>query len=98
MIFPSKGQIPLSSKITGSDLDGDIYWVCWEQSFVKEFKKRDYSYKLTILKNEEKLEDEYTYDEKGEKIRKVCTNINTKDFNKSKFIIQSSIKNDIRMA
>ena len=98
MIFPSKGQIPLSSKITGSDLDGDIYWVCWEQSFVKEFKKRDYSYKLTILKNEEKLEDEYTYDEKGEKIRKVCTNINTKDFNKSKYIINSSIKNDIGKA
>ena len=95
IIFPSKGTIPLSSKITGSDLDGDIYWVCWEQSFVKEFKQRDYSYKLTILKNKEKLEKEYTYNEQGEKIRKICTRINTIDFNKSEYVVNSNLKYDI---
>ena len=95
IIFPSKGQIPLSSKITGSDLDGDIYWVCWEQSLVKEFKQRDYSYKLTILKNNEKLENEFTCNEQGEKIRKIWTRINTIDFNESKYVINNNLKNDI---
>ena len=95
VIFPSKGEIPLTSKISGSDLDGDIYWICWEQSFIQEFKKRDYSYKLTILKNDEKLKDEFTLNEQGEKIKKTWTKIDTIDFNKTKEIINSNLKNDI---
>ena len=95
VIFPSKGEIPLTTKISGSDLDGDIYWICWEQSFVKEFKKRDYSYKLSMLKNDEKLKDEYTYNEQGEKIKKLWSKIDTIDFNKSETVIKSNLKNDI---
>ena len=95
VIFPSKGKIPLTSKISGSDLDGDIYWICWEQSFVQEFKQRDYTYKLTILKNDEKLNNDYEINENGEKVKKIWTRINTIDFNKSKEIINSNIKNDI---
>ena len=67
IVFPSKGKIPLPSKITGSDLDGDIYWVCWENSFLKQFKKRDYTNKVLVLKNEQeyptKFEDKYTFNE-----------------------------------
>ena len=95
VIFPSKGNIPLASKISGSDLDGDIYWICWEQSFVKQFRKRDYSYKLTILKNEEKMENEYTYNEKNEKIKKTWTKIDTIDFNKTEDIINSNLRTEI---
>ena len=95
VIFPSKGKIPLTSKISGSDLDGDIYWICWEQSFVQEFKQRDYTYKLTILKNDEKLNNDYEINESGEKVKKIWTRINTIDFNKSKDVINSNIKNDI---
>ena len=95
VIFPAKGEIPLTSKISGSDLDGDIYWICWEQSFVQEFKKRDYSYKLTILKNNEKLKDEFNINEKGEKIKKTWTKIDTIDFNKTNEVINSNLKNDI---
>ena len=95
VIFPSKGNIPLASKISGSDLDGDIYWICWEQSFVKQFRKRDYSYKLTILKNEEKMENEYTYNEKNEKIKKTWTKIDTIDFNKTEDIINSNLRIEI---
>ena len=95
VIFPSKGKIPLTSKISGSDLDGDIYWICWEQSFVQEFKQRDYTYKLTILKNDEKLNNDFEINEKGEKVKKIWTKINTIDFNKSKEIINSNIKSDI---
>ena len=50
VIFPSKGEMSLPSKISGSDLDGDIYWVCWETTFVRQFKERDYSYKSYIVK------------------------------------------------
>ena len=86
IVFPSKGKIPLPSKITGSDLDGDIYWVCWEKSFIKEFKFRDYANKVLVLKNEQeyptKFEDKYTYNEKGERIKKYFIRVKTKDFNK----------------
>ena len=98
IIFPSKGKIPLSSKISGSDLDGDIYWICWEQNLVKEFKQRDYSYKLNILKNDEKLKDEYILNEKGENIKKIWTKIDTNDFNKSICLINNNLKNDIKKA
>ena len=86
VVFPSKGPIPLPSKITGSDLDGDIYWVCWENSFIKQFKCRDYSNKVLVLKNEQeyptKFEDKYTYNEKGERIKKFFIRVKTKNFNK----------------
>jgi hypothetical protein len=88
IVFPSKGKIPLPSKITGSDLDGDIYWVCWEKSFLKEFKYRDYSNKVLVLKNEQqyptKFEDKYTYNEKGERIKKYFIRVKTQNFNKLK--------------
>ena len=86
IVFPSKGAIPLPSKITGSDLDGDIYWVCWEKSFIKEFKSKDYANKVLLLKNEQeyptKIEDKYTYNEKGERLKKYFIRVRTKDFNK----------------
>ena len=86
IVFPSKGKIPLPSKITGSDLDGDIYWVCWEKSFIKEFKYKDYANKVLVLKNKQeyptKFEDKYTYNEKGERIKKYFIRVKTKDFNK----------------
>ena len=97
VIFPSKGEIPLPSKISGSDLDGDIYWICWERAFVKQFKKKDYSYKLSMLKNNEELlpENEYTKNENGEQIKKISIKINTINFNNKKYIVNSNIKNDI---
>ena len=100
VIFPSKGEIPLPSKISGSDLDGDIYWICWESSFVKQFKQKDYSYKLCMLKNNEELmpENEYTINENGEKIKKTSIKINTKNFNNKKYILNNTIKNDITNA
>ena len=100
VIFPSKGEMPLPSKISGSDLDGDIYWVCWERSFVKQFKKKDYYYKLCMLKNNEEFSDnnDYTINEKGEKIKKTSIRINTRDFNKKKYIINNDIKNEIANA
>ena len=94
IVFPSKGKIPLPSKITGSDLDGDIYWVCWEKSFIKEFKYKDYANKVLVLKNEQeyptKFEEKYTYNEKGERIKKYFIRVKTKDFNKLEDIKKQS--------
>jgi hypothetical protein len=34
IIFPKKGKIPLTSQISGSDLDGDNFFICWDQRLV----------------------------------------------------------------
>jgi hypothetical protein len=31
VVFPRKVKRPISDMITGSDLDGDIYWACWDK-------------------------------------------------------------------
>ena len=84
IIFPSKGKIPIPSKITGSDLDGDIYWICWDKKFLN-IEKRDYSNKLIPLKNEEETpnnkELKYHTNENGEKIRNIFFKFNTYDYN-----------------
>ena len=97
IIFPSKGKMPLPSKISGGDLDGDIYWICWERAFVKQFKEKDYAFKPYMLKNKEELTDEnfYTLDENDEKVKTTTINITIHDFNKKSIIEKSTIKNDI---
>jgi RNA-dependent RNA polymerase len=30
VILPQKGRIPLTAQISGSDLDGDNFFVCWD--------------------------------------------------------------------
>ena len=97
VIFPQKGEIPLPSKISGSDLDGDIYWICWERSFVKQFKQKDYAFKLCILKNNEELSpnNDYAVGENGEKIKKTSIKITTRDFNKKDYIKNNNIKDEI---
>ena len=30
VIFPKKGEIPITSQISGSDLDGDNFFICWD--------------------------------------------------------------------
>ena len=89
VIFPNKGKIPIPNKITGSDLDGDVYWICWEQKFL-HIENRDYTNRYIPLKNDEKMPEDvnlkYHFNEKGEKIRNTYFFVKTYDYNKSRDI------------
>lgn len=37
VVFPTKGSFPLAGKLQGGDYDGDRFWVCWEESLIKDF-------------------------------------------------------------
>lgn len=37
IVFPIKGKPSLAAKLSGGDYDGDIAWVCWEESIVNNF-------------------------------------------------------------
>lgn len=38
VVFPSKGYRPEQQKMSGGDLDGDVYMVLWEQDILNHFK------------------------------------------------------------
>jgi hypothetical protein len=41
IVFSSKGNFPLSKKLSGGDYDGDIAWICFEPTIVSEFVNAD---------------------------------------------------------
>lgn len=38
VVFSTRGQCPLASKLQGGDYDGDIFWLCWEEKLVTPFR------------------------------------------------------------
>ncbi|KAH8728168.1 RNA dependent RNA polymerase-domain-containing protein [Phaeosphaeriaceae sp. PMI808] len=38
VIFSSRGQFPLAGKLQGGDYDGDLFWLCWEDTLVDPFR------------------------------------------------------------
>lgn len=34
VIFPQAGEIPLTSQISGSDLDGDEFFITWDERII----------------------------------------------------------------
>ena len=38
IVFPSKGARPLQNKLSGGDLDGDVYMVIWDENIVGQVK------------------------------------------------------------
>lgn len=80
IVFPSKGDIPLPSKITGSDLDGDVYWVCWERTLLN-VNVKEYAFKAKALKNEEPFPlNTISVNKKGERVCNVYFNVHTESY------------------
>ena len=34
VVFSSKGERPTCNKMSGGDLDGDVYFICWDQELI----------------------------------------------------------------
>lgn len=45
MVFPTTGDIPLASELSGGDYDGDTVWVCWDSKIVDVFRNTPFSSK-----------------------------------------------------
>ena len=44
IVFPTKGKQPHPNEIAGSDLDGDEYFVCWEEDLMIPHTSKPYHY------------------------------------------------------
>jgi hypothetical protein len=38
VVFSTRGPVPLTSKLSGGDYDGDTFWICFEPKIVDNFK------------------------------------------------------------
>ncbi|KAL9125558.1 MAG: hypothetical protein Q9217_005249 [Psora testacea] len=41
VVFSSKGEMSLASKLSGGDYDGDTAWICWDKSMVEPFNNAE---------------------------------------------------------
>lgn len=42
MVFPTTGDIPLASMLSGGDYDGDEPWICWDPNIVNAFRNTEF--------------------------------------------------------
>ncbi|XP_031247750.1 probable RNA-dependent RNA polymerase 1 [Pistacia vera] len=64
IVFPAKGKRPHPDECSGSDLDGDIYFVCWDRDLIppRQYPPMDYtSPPPKILDNEVTIENVEEY-------------------------------------
>ena len=47
IVFPTRGKRPHPAEIAGSDLDGDMYFVCWDQDLIMPHLVEPYDYPST---------------------------------------------------
>lgn len=45
VVFPQVGQDPITAQISGSDLDGDLFFICWDKRLIinQNYPPMDYS-------------------------------------------------------
>ena len=41
VVFSSEGERPTCNKMSGGDLDGDTYFICWDQHLVQSLSPED---------------------------------------------------------
>ncbi|XP_044472969.1 probable RNA-dependent RNA polymerase 1 [Mangifera indica] len=64
VVFPAKGKRPHPDECSGSDLDGDRYFVCWDPDFIppRQFRPMDYTPgKAKVLHRDVTIEDVEEY-------------------------------------
>ncbi|KAJ6321896.1 hypothetical protein OIU77_011893 [Salix suchowensis] len=60
IVFPQKGKRPHTNECSGSDLDGDVYFVCWDRDLIprRTFPPMDYTAApTTILDHDVTIEE-----------------------------------------
>ena len=50
IIFSTEGKIPVATTISGSDYDGDQYFVCWDQNLIPNHEEKPFNYPMTVAK------------------------------------------------
>ncbi|KAF9673790.1 hypothetical protein SADUNF_Sadunf10G0060500 [Salix dunnii] len=64
IVFPQKGKRPHTNECSGSDLDGDVYFVCWDTDLIppQKFPPMDYTAaQATILDHDVTIEEVQEY-------------------------------------
>ncbi|XP_011021756.1 PREDICTED: probable RNA-dependent RNA polymerase 1 [Populus euphratica] len=64
IVFPQKGKRPHTNECSGSDLDGDVYFVCWDTDLIppQKFPPMDYAApQTTILDHDVTIEEVQEY-------------------------------------
>ena len=57
IVFPAKGQRPHPNELSGSDLDGDEYFVCWEESLMPRRDCEPADFYIEIIKQPSDVEE-----------------------------------------
>jgi RNA-dependent RNA polymerase len=39
IVFPSTGERPLCNMMAGGDLDGDVYFICWDETIISHLSE-----------------------------------------------------------
>jgi RNA-dependent RNA polymerase len=55
IVFPQKGRKPLTAMMAGGDLDGDLYFVCWEKTIIPKQVAEPMEYKAPSSKKKNKI-------------------------------------------
>ncbi|KNA09732.1 hypothetical protein SOVF_150570 [Spinacia oleracea] len=64
LVFPQKGKRPHPNECSGSDLDGDTYFVCWDDELIPPHQEEPMDYsaaQTTILDHEVTMEEVMDY-------------------------------------
>jgi RNA-dependent RNA polymerase len=60
LVLPQKGRIPLSCMMAGGDLDGDLYFVSWDERLIPNRIVPPMDYKSNFRKKKNKKNLKYT--------------------------------------
>ena len=62
LVFPTEGKRPHPSEIAGSDLDGDEYFVCWDEDLIPPSLREPYGYPAVESPSGGKVDDSAMFD------------------------------------